>query len=410
MHHLILRPVLQKLTMLAVAVAVGASATGRSVGSVNDVTLVKPYEIMPANNPPRAMRSKLESLAEIDPDHPPGPDSDTQTLSLFGREDLIAVVSDDYKPTGCAPTVPAANVMDEIVRRARQTSVVIINESHERSLHRQFTAEVARQLRPLGYDTLALETLSNPEPGAPTKYLPPFLAHPELPYLQDNDGHYLSEASYGRLGRHAKALGYRLLPYEDNMHNGSKRAVSQKQQIVDREETQASNLAAFLQTHPTAKVLVHVGYSHAAEAPLNDGRKWMAARLREKTGIDPLTISQTTCRGGGDTRRLASLPSDQPAGAFDLVVDHPTERFTRGRPTWRTTAGDRVISIPAALRPTKGWRVIEARPLGEPTTSVPVDRVAIRPGENIALMLPPGQYRLNVIDVPRSHGDRSSAR
>ena len=48
-----------------------------------------------------------------------------------------------------------------------------------------------------------------------------------------------------------------------------------------------------------------------------------------------------------------------------------------------------------------GWRVIEARPLGEPVASVPMDRVAIRPGEDIALMLPPGRYRLRVIDVAR---------
>jgi hypothetical protein len=43
--------------------------------------------------------------------------------------------------------------------------------------------------------------------------------------------------------------------------------------------------------------------------------------------------------------------------------------------------------------------VIEARPLGEPDLSVPMDRVAIRPGEDIALLLPPGRYALRAIDV-----------
>lgn len=125
----------------------------------------------------------------------------------------------------------------------------------------------------------------------------------------------------------------------------------------------------------------------------------MAARLKEKTRINPLTISQTTCRGGSETMRLATLPSDQPAGTFDLIIDHPTERFTRGRPDWRKMAGDRIITIPRKLQPAKGWRVIEARPLGEPDTSVPIDRVAIRPGEDIGLLLPPGRYHVRAIDV-----------
>lgn len=345
---------------------------------------------------------KLESLSKIDPDHPVGPDGDPQTLSLFGREDLIAASSDDYTPTHCAPLAPTTAALDEIVRRARQTSIVIINESHERSRNRWFTTQVARQLRALGYDTLALETLSNPPATLPQRYWPSFLAHPDLPYLSDDDGQYSSEAGYGRLGRQAKALGYRLLPYEDNTHNEPVEGISQSQRIALREEAQANAIAAFVKRHPAARVLIHVGYSHAREVPRSDGQKWLAARLKEKTGIDPLTVSQTTCRGGGDTMRLATLPADEPAGTFDLIIDHPTERFTHGRPDWRTLAGDRIVPIPRALRPARGWRVIEARPVGEPDTSVPVDRVAIGPGEDIALLLPPGHYHVRAIDVAYS--------
>lgn len=356
---------------------------------------------------PDQLADKLESLARIDPDHPVTPDGDMQTLSLFGREDLIAASSDDFKPTYCAPAASTSGVIAEIESRARRTSVVIINESHERSVARGFTAEVARRLRPLGYDTSALEALSNPPAAVPRRYLPSFLKHPELPYLSDDDGHYVSEMGYGRLGRQAKALGYRLLQYEDNSHNDLSANVSAARRIALREEAQASNLASFLKAHPTARLLVHVGYSHATEVPRPDGATWMAARLKEKTGIDPLTISQTTCRGGSDRIRLAALPSDQPAGTFDLVVDHPSERFTRGRPDWRRASGDRIVAIPRTLRPLNGWRVIEARPVGEPETSVPLDRVAIRPDEDIALMLPPGRYSVRAIDVPRAKASAS---
>jgi hypothetical protein len=247
-----------------------------------------------------------------------------------------------------------------------------------------------------------METLQNNPSSTPKQYLPPFLKQPNLPYLEDEDGVYLSEASFGRLGRHAKSLGYRLLPYEANEDGSLPQDATDDQRLDAREEGQARNLASFLRDHPGAKLLIHVGYSHAAEVARANGAKWMAARLKQMTGIDPLTISQTTCRGSSDTVRLSILPADQPTGTFDLVVDHPTATFKWGRPEWREAAGDRPVSIPQTLRPTTGWRVVEARPMGEPVTSVPMDRVAIRPRENIALMLPAGRYRLRVIDLTRA--------
>ena len=381
--------------ILALLLAAPVAATAGS-----GVSLVGPVEHVSAASLPQ-MESKLSRLAKIDPDRPLGDSVNGQTLSLFGREDLIAATSDHGGPDRCAPLTTAPNVLGEIEAKARRTSIVIINESHERSEHRGFTAEVAQRLRPLGYDALAMEALANSIPGTPEQYLPTSVRQPELPYLVDEDGFYLSEAGFGRLGRRAKALGYRLVPYEFiDEHPAA--GMTREQQIATREEGQARNLAAFLRDHPGTKLLIHVGYSHAAEVPQADGDTWMAARLREKTGIDPLTISQTSCRGRGDTLRLSALPADEPSGTFDLVVVHPAARFDRGRPAWRRRAGDRPVAIPASLYPAKGWRVVEARPVGEPVTSVPMDRVAIRRGEDIALMLPPGRYQLRVIDVARA--------
>jgi len=398
-------PAKRILFALAVIGVLGARATARASGPDDSVRLSEPFEITAAVKLSPMLGDKVASLAEIDPEHPLADPSASQTLSLFGREDLIASTSKDYQPKSCAPLLPALNVLDEIERRARQTSIVIINESHERSEHRGFIADVARRLRPLGYETLAIETLTNNPPGVPKQYLPTFLKQPDLPYLEDGDGFYISEAGFGRLGRQAKTLGYRLLPYEFNEEGGPRPDATWEQRIAAREEGQARILAEFLREHPGAKLLIHVGYSHAAEVPMADGAKWMAARLKEKTGIDPLTISQTSCRGGGDTMRLSMLPDNEMPGTFDLLVDHPLARFVRGRPVWRKLAGDRAVSIPPALRPTAGWRVIEARPEGEPVTSVPMDRVAIRPREDIALMLPPGVYRLRVIVV--KHPERT---
>lgn len=394
-------PSSRSLFALTLAALLSACATSRNSGAQADVTLLEPYEIISASNLTSTLAYKVRRLAEIDPDEPTADEGHSQTLSLFGREDLIAATSDDYQPNGCASGVPASDVLDEIESRARETSIVIVNESHERSRHRGFTAEVAHRLRPLGYDILALETLANPGRDTPAQHRPDFLTQPELSYLSDDDGFYLSEAAFGRLGRQAKALGYRLLPYEFSEDDNLPDDASWSERIAVREEGQAANLLSLIRARPDAKVLIHVGYSHAAEVPRKDGARWMAARLREKTGVDALTISQTSCRGGGDGARLAALPASEPAGTFDLVVDHPEAEFVRGRPVWRRAAGDRAVDIPRALHPAAGWRIIEARPPGEPVTSVPMDRVAIRPNENVALMLPPGRYVLRAIDVRR---------
>lgn len=364
--------------------------------------LIARFEHAPLSSLPRSLAYKIQSLAELSPENPLPEDMAPQTLSLFGREDLIASTSHAYRPTACAALAAAPDMFEEIVRRAQETSIVIVNESHERSEHRAFTAALASRLRPLGYNMLAMEALSNPVPGTLDEHLPAYLKRPGQPFLEDEDGFYLSESAFGRLGRQAKALGLRLLPYEFVPERDDPGNASPEAQIATREEEQARNLAAFITGNPGSKLLIHVGYSHAAEAPRAGGARWMALRLKEKTGIDPLTISQTTCRGGGKAPRLSILPATEPAGSFDLLVDHPTARFTHGRPHWRILAGDQAVTIPISVRPAAGWRVVEARPVGEPPTSVPIDRVAIRPEEDVALMLPPGRYSLRIIDVPSS--------
>ena len=138
--------------------------------------------------------------------------------------------------------------------------------------------------------------------------------------------------------------------------------------------------------------------------PQTDGPKWLGARLKEKTGVNPLTISQTPCRGSGQSRRLSALPADESAGEFDLLVDHPEAHFECHRPLWRKLMGDQLVRIPRALRPAAGWRVIEARPVGEPATAVPMDRVAVRPGEDVALLLPAGRYYLRYVDAAVTAG------
>jgi len=62
-----------------------------------------------------------------------------------------------------------------------------------------------------------------------------------------------------------------------------RRALTREGQVAYREREQAENLARTnAEAGPEAKVLIHVGYSHAAERPIGQpGQQdeWMAARL-----------------------------------------------------------------------------------------------------------------------------------
>jgi hypothetical protein len=403
----------RRLVPLLATTLIVPPAAGQNAASVKpapqaaEVILLTPYEAATVKEG-TLDAFRFQALARLDPSNPMAGDPNLQTLSLFGREDLIAATSDDYRPTACLPARGGEQVVDAIVQRARKTSVVIVNESHERSEDRGFTATLLGRLRAEGYTALAMEALSNPGPDTPKQYQPSFMRDPGLPYLEDEDGYYVDEAAFGRLGRTTKRLGYTLVPYEAQ-NDGSSAKLSRSDAIALREEAQSTALAAWLRAHPGAKLIVHVGYDHAREVPDTDGNRWMASRLRVKTGIDPLTISQTTCRGGGAVDRIATLPADEPVGTFDLVVDHPTARFIHGRPAWRIAAGDMPVAIPVSVRPLKGWRVIEARPEGEPTAAVPMDRVAIRPGEDVALMLPPGRYNLWILDLPEGSTPKEKA-
>lgn len=389
------------ITLLAIALA-GLMAGCNSLPS-HESTVVQFSDVVikaDLEDLPPSMQFKVKLLEAIDPANPMESYDATQTLSLFGREDLIPATSRDYRAIECTPHSLATDPLDAIALQARKTSIVIINESHEQSRHRAFTAKLAARLRPLGYDTLGLEALINSPAETPEESLPAFTRIPDQPFLQDDDGHYVSEATFGRLGREAKRLGYRLLAYEADTDDGLGLDADRDERIAAREEEQATNLATFIAANPEAKLLVHVGYSHAMEVPGADGKRWMATRLKAKTGIDPLTISQTTCRGGGEIVRLDQLPNDEISGTFDVVIDHPLVRYDQSRPTWRAELGDVATTIPAHLRPVNGWRIIEARPFDETVNSVPLDRVAIRPTDDVALMLPPGRYQLRLIDVP----------
>ena len=324
-----------------------------------------------------------------------------QFWSMVGREDRAASFADDeYRARPCRGPGPVARNVDEtlefVAARARETRIVIVNESHHVTRHRDFTARLAERLKPEGYRVFAAETFLNVD-GEPD----PVDAH-GTPWPTMDLGHYSAEPVFGRMLRRVTAAGYRLAAYEEVHDDAAFRTQNRYNRVTARESAQAKNLAAILAgMEPGEKLLVHAGYAHASEEVTRDEEDreiaYMAARLARQTGIDPLTIDQTTCRGGSaDDVLLHATPQGENA-PFDLVVDHPVVRFVHGRAAWRFTDGYLPTPVPPPYDRAPEPLVIEVFREGEPFDAVPDDRLYVEPGEDAMLVLRPGRYTVRAI-------------
>jgi hypothetical protein len=318
----------------------------------------------------------------------------------------------DPERAGRFRTAEVRDPVREIAARAARTRIVVLNEAHDSPRDRGFALEVARALRPIGYRMLAIEALSNhvdPEDGRRAMAA---LARDGFPRLRS--GHYLRDPLFADFLRQALALGYRPFAYEET---GPRLPGTMLEQISRREQTQAENLAAILREHPGERLLVYVGYGHAAEAPVptEEGPgEWMAARLKRLTGIDPLTIDQTVIDETSARRRAyrdlaaprlrgrpvmlflsgAPMVEGEFAGLVDLQVVHPPLRLVRGRPDWMRRIGRRAVAIPHRLLPARGRRLIQAFVAEEPADAIPLDQIVVEAGRPAPpLMLPRRRVR-----------------
>ena len=302
-----------------------------------------------------------------------------------------------------------------IVEAARGRRVVILNESHHRPRHRAFALELARALRDEGFDTFAAETFMDVaglvERGYPTA----------------STGFYTLEPVFAELVRGVLDLGYRPVPYEIEPSRAVA-AGSPRERINRREVTQARNLLErVFEVDPDARLFVYVGYSHATEDWVDRGGEgevaWMAARLAELTGFDPLTIDQTTALPRSepafedpDWRRVADrlegpalfrTESGEPfvtgsyAGKVDLQVFHPRTRLVHGRPDW-LLPGRRAVSVPDPLvaKLARDERVLlQAFHADEGPDALPADQFVVTGTNDLpAFLLRPGDYRLAAQD------------
>ena len=306
----------------------------------------------------------------------------------------------------------AENALGAILREAKSRQIVILNEGHHVPRHRAFALRLAIELRKLGFEYIAMETLS------------PKLDTPALVrrgYARIEDGYYSREPLFGDLIRRSLAVGYKVVAYEQQYDPNGNYADAIAR-IDGREEAQAQNLMdRLLKDRPNARLFIYLGYGHLVKEPvaIGDGKMmlWMAGRLRAKSGVDPLCIDETQVgeadrtgayddlidalfpKPGGDPVALASRSI---SGKYwpgiegtDMQIIHPSARLIDGRPDWMSMNGYRKPrAIPAELLPKRGRRLIQAFVEGEAADAVPMDQVIVTAGEKpTVLLLPKGRYR-----------------
>jgi hypothetical protein len=298
----------------------------------------------------------------------------------------------------------AVDALKAIGSLAETHQIILINEAHHAPQHRAFTFLLLQALRQKGFTHFAAETLS--ERDAQMN---------ERRYPTKATGFYTNEPLYGELVRTAFKLGYRVVPYEwAGEYTPDKRERGQAQNLVDR----------ILKDNPKAKILVHAGHGHIDESGGGiSGARTMAQRLKEITGIDPLTIDQTemTEHSAPDyerplyryimAKKLISNPSvfqnaqsewwTAQKGKRDLTLFHPRSEYQDGRPTWLRLGGERKpYKLPKDVCQTAPRCLVRARAVTEEADAVPVDQVeVIADNKLLVLMLPPGEFAVEVKDA-----------
>lgn len=312
----------------------------------------------------------------------------------------MKIVGDEHTDLARINGSHAEDAVEAIARAARDRQLVILNEAHHVPFDRVFAMHLARALRKEGFQYLACETFFIDDEHVLGKG-----------YVAEKTGVYSREPMFVQFLMDAHKDGWKFVSYEPNVP-GNLRESGMARNLVKR----------IFANDPKAKVFVYAGYSHAKKVPTakkDDDESKLAAQLRRLTGIDPLTINQTTLYKHYDSEQqsryyaeaVKKLKTRQPAVlmdahgkpiklgiddlAYDFEVVHPTyERdAATGRYEWTNALPAQPRAIPSELLPTKGRRLVYAYRAGSASDAAPYDVIPLRPGDPAPkFMLPAGDF------------------
>jgi len=327
----------------------------------------------------------------------------------------------DQPPTKADPIgakfLEARPAVEWIVRAAGDRKAVFLNESHGEVRTRANNIALLAPLRRLGFRYLALEGLSAVAPAqseasacARATILDSQLSKRGYPISKT--GYYADEPIYGELVREALRLGFELVAYDPYVADQSQ---------ADREQAQASNLACLFQQDPDARLVAIAGFSHISEESSSEpGSEAMALRFKAMTGVDPLTVDQTSLLRLG--REALVVGPEIPASSrefvlvnaegaafgsdkFDLIAWAPRMDANRDGPgdSWLQLGGLR-HRVRVGLAACAGAKpcTLEARPVAESDEATPIDRCVIEAAaDHCTLFLTTGRHRIEGWDASR---------
>ena len=215
-------------------------------------------------------------------------------LSILGQENAIDTFSyfhslqKDQLPEA-AKKGSAVSLNEVVSTIAENTSIVMINESHHRSINRVVTGSILSTLYQKGYRYLAAEGLTVDISEARPIY-PNELTYPD--------------PEYANMLRKALEMGFSLIAYdyhheiEDSTQYTiggtyygfsfpNKRDLMQARNIIEKS----------IDADPKAKIVVHVGYGHHQKIPEQEAMEGFGNLyyfLKTLTGHTPFVIDQTS--------------------------------------------------------------------------------------------------------------------
>ncbi|MCC6906449.1 MAG: hypothetical protein IT430_00780 [Phycisphaerales bacterium] len=295
----------------------------------------------------------------------------------------------------------AVPAISTVLEMSRQRRVVMLNEEHRVSLQRAFLAETIEDFHRLGFTHLAMETLTSKDPA---------IIKAQGCALTST-GFYTKDPVLAEAVRRALAAGMEVVSYEPD-------SATIGPEPGDRDRRSGESLAKLLHDDPEARVLVYAGRYHIAET--GDAQwKPMAAILRERTGIDPLTVDLSLMRecqrradehsayraaerlqllgnepvvlANGEGEFYTSMP-----GQIDVQVFFPRTSFIHGRPDWLDLGGRRAVVDLEPLAPESSEPLfVRADRVGAPPDAVAADQAILWPDDPTpALLLAPGEYSI----------------
>lgn len=317
--------------------------------------------------------------------------------TFFGRPDLndslggISRPSTDCRTDGAGEAAGAQWVLAS----AAEARVVMFNENHYGVEARAFVRQLLGELRNAGFTHIGFEAFSPEIERAGRVHTPA-------------EGSYTVEPVFAALVRDAATLGYEIFGYESTARPPEDASITER--IDVREQAQAANLEERIGSEDgDARFIIFAGWSHIAEEPVDgpDGPlRWMAARLKQETGIDPLTVDLTGCvytaaepEGWHGRIHLAEdgtpLVSGQYSGAVDAQVHLPVPAADHPDPAgfFRSSLGG-PVPVPVALRLDDAPVLVQAYRLDQQAGEVAFDRILLGPDEQFPLYLQAGSYTL----------------